>query len=303
MKRLVKSVVNSALAPFGVQLSRVSADGEFLRMREMALNPPPSTAAQMLLSLRYQDLLANKLPLPRVADTGYRIFSQSDEDGILLFLFSVLRTTSKLFVEIGAGRGDECNAANLAINFGWYGLFIDGNPDNVAYAQRFYERNPDTRYFPPKFVCAMVTRENVNQVITDAGIGGEIDLLSIDIDGMEYWIWEAISSISPRVVVIEANGKFGTRSITVPYDPAWVYDQKRLHYHGASLPAMVKLARRKGYRLVGTIRYGFNAFFVRNDIGPDALPSVTVESCRTHPTRKNDEKFFAPISQLPFVEV
>lgn len=277
-----------------------------------AAEPPPydtrsvttSKAEQLWLSLRYRELLQSDLPLPKLTDVGFRVHSQCDEDGIILFLFSVLGTASRLFVEIGAGDGIECNCANLAINFGWHGLFVDGDAEHVAHGTGFYERHPDTRLFPPVFVTGMVTKDNVNGVLSDAGFKGEIDLLSIDIDGMDYWIWEAVECVDPRVVVIEANAKLGMRSIAVPYDPGWTYDaDAHPHYHGASLPAMVNLAHGKGYRLVGTNRFGFNAFFVKDDIAADVLPAVTIESCRMHPTRQNDERCFEKISHLPYVGI
>ena len=259
---------------------------------------------QLSLQLHYRHLLAQNLPLPKLSDTGFRVYSQNDEDGIILFIFAVIGTTNKIFIEIGTGNATECNCANLAINFGWHGLFIDGNEEAIADGIEIYKNHPDTRVYPPKFIPAIVNRDNINQIITDAGFQGEIDFLSIDIDGIDYWVLDAISCVFPRVIVVEANAKFGMRSITVPYDPHFVYDPLNSpHYHGASLPAFTKLLNKKGYRLVGTNRFGFNAFYVRNDIGKELLPAVTIESCRTHPTRENDEKIFKKISHLPYEEV
>jgi hypothetical protein len=172
-----------------------------------------------------------------------------------------------LFIEIGTGNGIECNCANLAINFGWHGVFIDGDEKAIAAGEKTYAAHPDTRVFPPVFEAAMVNRENINEIITGAGFRDEIDFLSIDIDGMDYWIWKGIDCVNPRLVAVEINGKFGTRSITVPYDPEWTYNLKKYpHYHGASLTAFNKLAKKKGYRLIGTNRFGFNAFFLQNDM-------------------------------------
>ena len=304
MKRTVKLLVNGFLSLFGYELTR-SAKGEAFQEKVKGFpSSAASKAMQRSLSLQYRNLLAQQAPLPKLADVGFRVYSQTDEDGIILFLFSVIGTTNRVFVEIGAGDGVECNCANLALNFGWHGLFIDGNEKNIASGVKFYGNHPDTRIFPPKFVAAMVHRDNINGVISNAGFRGEIDSLSIDIDGMDYWIWEAIECVNPRVVVVEANGKFGTRSITVPYDVNWVYDpEAHPHYHGASLPAFTKLAKRKGYRLVGANRFGYNAFYVRNDIAQYVLPAVTIESCRTHPTRENDERIFERIRHLPYIEV
>lgn len=304
MKNFVKSLVYRVLKKLAVPLNKEV-------MSPFQLPGEASSAAskvsQRALLLEYRRLLAQKEPLPNLSDIGFRVYSQCDEDGILLYLFSLIGTTNKMFVEIGAGsNGDnvECNAANFAINWGWHGLFIDGDESNVAHGKDFYGRHPDTHIFPPQFLQAMVNRDSINEIISSAGFNGEIDFFSIDIDGMDYWVWEAIDCISPRLVQVEANGKFGERSITVPYNENWEYDANaHPHYHGASLAAFTKLAEKKGYRLVGVNRFGFNAFFVRNDIATDLLPVVSIESCRKHPTRENDEKIFARISELPFVKV
>ncbi len=293
MKRFIILMINRFLSMIGMKLVR-SPKGEIVSN---------GSVAQLSLFLHYQYLLARNIHLPKFTDIGFRVHSQTDEDGIILFLFSVIGTANKVFVEIGTGNGIECNCANLAINFGWHGLFIDADDKAVNEGIRFYSNNLDTRIFPPKFVSAMIDRDNVNDVIANAGFHGEVDLLSIDIDGMDYWIWDAIKCVNPRVVVIEANGKFGKRSITVPYVSNWAYSNAHPHYHGASLLALTKLANKKGYRLVGTNRFGYNAFYLRDDIVLDLLPAVSIESCRTHPTREDDERIFQAISHLPYVEI
>lgn len=263
-----------------------------------------SKASQVSLSIQYKQLLNQNLKLPQLNEVGFRIFSQNDEDGIILFIFSIIGCTNKLFVEIGTGDGGECNCANLAVNFGWHGLFIDGDEAAVNRGSERYSSNPDTRVYPPVFISALVDCDNINEIITDAGFEGDIDFLSIDIDGMDYWVWEAIDCIKPRVVAAEVNAKFGTRSITVPYSANWQYDSKIYpHYHGASLPALNKLAKKKNYRLIGANRFGFNAFFLRNDIARDVFPEVSVESCRTHFVRKFDDKIFSGIKHLEYVEI
>lgn len=299
MKKTFKSFVDAFLALIGYKLVKNKEGIEELHNSDQDCKP-----SQVLLSMQYRNILAQKMPLPKLADVGFRVYSQTDEDGIILFLFSVIGATNKIFVEIGTGNGVECNCANLAINFGWHGLFIDGDSKAIASGIKFYGSHPDTKIFPPKFLSAMVNSDDINDLISNAGFCGEIDFLSIDIDGMDYWIWETINCVNPRVVVVEANGKFGMRSITVPYDDKWVYDANATpHYHGASLTAFTKLANKKGYRLVGTNRFGYNAFYIRNDIAKEILPAVSVESCRTHPTRENDKKIFQKISHLPFIEV
>jgi hypothetical protein len=236
---------------------------------------------QVLLRLKYQEMLRNNVPLPSFDSVEFRSYSQNGEDGILLFIFSLVGTTNKKVVEISVGNGMECNAANLIINHGWRGLLFDGSEETIAVAKNFYKKHKDTWISPPTLVSAWITRDNVDQLISSHGFSGEIDLLSIDIDGNDYWIWKAIECIEPRVVVLEHNSLWGAdRAITIPYQENFVADMTaRVYYSGASLPAFVKLGHEKGYRLVGVQRLGFNAFFVRAGVAEEILPEVTVEEC------------------------
>ncbi len=257
--------------------------------------------AQKSLFLQYQAQIRSGV-VPSIDDTGYRIYSQFDEDGIFVFLFAVIGAYNKTFIDIGAGDGINSNCANLAINFGWHGLFIDGNPVSIQHGRDFYQAHPDTTLFPPKFIHAMVTRANINQLITDSGFSGEVDLLSIDIDGNDYWIWDALTCIKPRVVCIETHIEFGQRNIVVPYDENYVYPGVHPDYHGASPVAMVKLARRKGYRLVGSNMYGFNTIYVRSDLVPDLIPEVGVEHILRHPRNSERFKLFEAVKEMPYVK-
>ncbi len=235
-------------------------------------------------------------------DTGFRVFSQFEEDGKLLFVFSVLGMSNKTFVEIGSDDGVNSNSANLYFNFGWHGLFIDSNPKSIKRGVKFFSKYPHPWYYKPKFVCAKVTRENVNELIEDAGYKGEIGLLSIDIDGNDYWVWDAITTIDPQVVIIETHNEFGMNNIVVPYDPNYFYPGKHPVYHGASPVAMNRLARKKGYRLVGANDLGFNFIFVKNGLANKALPEVTVESVLTHPSIKEGYKKFEAIKDWEYLE-
>jgi len=236
-------------------------------------------------------------------DTGFRNYSQFEEDGILLYIFAAIGVVNRTFVDIGSGSGINSNCANLATNFGWHGLFIDGNKRHVSIGMAFYGKHPDTSLYPPKFVHVFVQRENINQIIEEQGFSGEIDLVSIDLDGNDYWIWDALSIIQPRVVIIETHVEFGLRSIVVPYDKDYCYPGRHPDYHGASPVAMVKLARKKGYRLVGSNYYGFNTIYVRKEIEEDVLPEVTVEAILSHPRNQERFKLFEPIKNWEYIEV
>lgn len=258
--------------------------------------------AQRFLFNHWQSLKRNGA-LPQLGDTGFRVFSQFEKDGMILFLFAVLGAENCTFVDVGAGDGINSNCANLALNFGWRGLFIDGNEESIERGRAYYERHPSTWAYPPEFVHAMVQRENVNEIIKTAGFEGPIDLLSIDIDGNDYWIWDALDCVSPNVVIIETHVEFGFRSIVVPYDKDYVYPGKHKQYHGASPVAMAKLAKRKGYRLVGANNYGFNTIYVRNGLGDELIPEVSVESILQHPRNAERFQLFEDVKDWDYVEV
>ena len=222
-------------------------------------------------------------PLPDKLGGGARIYSQFEEDGILLYLDAVLEIENKIFVDIGAADGINSNCANLAVNLGYTGVFIDGNQQLIERGRRYYANHPDTKLWPPTFVMAFITRENINELISGSGLSGKIGVMSIDIDGNDYWVWEAVTAVDPAIVVIETHIEFGMRDIVVPYDAKYVYPGKHPDYFSASPTAIVKLAKRKGYRLVGANRYGFNLFFVRQGLYENRVPEVTLESILRHP--------------------
>jgi hypothetical protein len=136
----------------------------------------------------------------------------------------------------------------------------------------------------------------VNDLIAASGASGPIDLLSLDIDGMDYWVWKAITVIDPQVVVCETHNPIPhDKALTVPYDPKFVFESENVR--GASLAAMCKLGREKGYRLVGTHRFGFNAFFIKNNVAEAYFPEVDVASCVQDPYSKHVRKEIWPVAK------
>jgi hypothetical protein len=257
--------------------------------RDLLLNEKTSVASkvgQIRLVHEWKRMYQHGGMRLSLADAEFRAFSQNGEDGILLCIFSLIGTHKRTCIEICAGDGIECNSANLILNHGWTGLLVDGDEENVSRGKRFYASHPDTFSFPPQFVHAWVDRETVNDLIEKHGFRGDIDLLSLDLDGVDYWIWEAIEVVRPRVVVAETQCIWGSDcSVSVPYrqDFSSPLIQGFGVYSGASLPAFVRLGKRKGYRLVGTQALGFNAFFIREDLGAEFLPEVSPESCLDRP--------------------
>lgn len=257
--------------------------------------------SQQALYHQYQ-AMAHSGKAPPLTETGYRVFSQFEEDGKLLFIFACLGMGQRRFIDIGSDDGINSNCANLALNLGWTGLFIDGNAKSIRRGRRFYQRYPHPWMVPPKFVHSFVQRETINETIQKAGFEGEVDFLTIDIDGNDYWIWDALEVVQPRVVMIETHIEFGLRNIVVPYDPAYTFPGKHPVYHGASPVAMVKLAKRKGYRLVGANRLGFNFIFVKVGLQESLLPEVPVEAVLTHPSVAASYARFEPIKDWVYEE-
>jgi hypothetical protein len=241
------------------------------------------------LQLEYRRAMLAGEPLPSVWDTGFRVFSEFDEDGIAFFLLAVGGSPTRRFVDIGAGDGVfASNTANLALNLGFDGLLIEADESRVQGGRRFYSKHPDTMVHPPVFVQAFVTRENVNDLITEAGFAGEIDLLSIDIDGNDYWIWQALEAVQPRFVIAEAHPEIGREEWVMPYDPQ--FDARSVPpgtWMGASPAAMIRLADSLGYRAVAANLYGFNIFFARRDVA-EQLPTIELDELFRHGSYRRD---------------
>jgi len=221
-------------------------------------------------------------PLPSLDEVEFRYFSQNGEDGIIWYLLSLIGDGSKRVVEICAGDGIECCSANLTVNHGWQALLFEGSPERVERGKHFYQHCGDTWYYPPRFVNEWISPDNVNTLLSANGFDRDVDVAIIDMDGNDYWMWNALE-ISPKFVVVEINETLGTEvSVAIPYDTNFVLPHGSVH-RSASLRAFTRLANRRGYRLIGTERYGFNAFFLRNDCIPELISEVSVDSCLKHP--------------------
>lgn len=197
----------------------------------------------------------------RLTAHGFKIFSQGDEDGIIQEIFRRIGTTGKRFIEFGVEDGTESNT-RLLLMLGWTGLWLDGSAENV--------RRMDDRAEGASTAALFITAENIDGVLAKWADGtpdapADIDLLSIDLDGNDYWVWQAIRSVNPRVVIIEYNASFPPPiEFVVRYDPQRTWDGS--NYFGASLASLAKLGGQKGYALVGCNLAGANAFFVRTDL-------------------------------------
>jgi hypothetical protein len=201
----------------------------------------------------------------KLSDTSYNIFTYHGEDGIIAYLLRNLEMGIKSFVDIGSGDCITGNCASLAVHYHWGGVFLDANQNQLSIGKRFHYKNNKI-----KFVKSFVEPETINKLLSELCIEKEIGLLSIDIDGNDYWIWKAIEVIKPAIVVVEAKIEFGVMDVIVPYRKMHGRESNRM-YNGASVKAFEKLGKRKGYKLVGANKQGYNLFFVRADAVVNAL--------------------------------
>jgi hypothetical protein len=257
-------------------LARRFLDAADERRRLDDRTSPATKAALRSLFVEYRRLAQSGGWLPSVWDTGLRVFSQFDEDGVILFLLAVGGEGPRKVLDLGAGDGVHAsNCANVLLNLGFDGALVDGNADSIAWGRQFYARHPDTKERPPTLTHAFLSRESVNDVVRASGLEGEIDLLSIDVDGNDYWLWDALDCVQPRFVVVEAHPELGRDDYVMPYEPDFVWSQAPPDgRYGASLLALLRLGEGRGYRAVGSNQYGFNVFFAREDVA-SALPAIS----------------------------
>jgi hypothetical protein len=201
-----------------------------------------------------------------IHDAEFKVYSQYGEDGIIQYLIREAKIvpSERKFVEFGVESYLEANTRFLLMNDYWSGLIIDGSVDKV---QAIRESEISWRYHL-RSVQAWIDRESINELLVANGSSGRIGLLSIDIDGNDYWVWEQISVVDPVIVICEFNSIFGAeRAVTIPYDRS--FSRTKAHHSnlfwGASLGALARLAQARGFALVGCNRAGNNAFFVKHD--------------------------------------
>lgn len=226
-----------------------------------------------------------------INDHEKKIYSQNGEDGIIEFIFSQIDTTNKFSVEFGVGNGFECNTVYLLEKKNWKGLMMDyGSDQNIqwkgvmkkawynrklgligsirkdlAFLKKIISRTKRSRHFHTDIKLEKVTAENIQNLFQKYNVPKNFDLLSIDIDYNDYWVWKSITDYLPRVVVIEYNSSIlPTESKVVPYDPEAKWDGT--NYFGASLLALKNLGLTKGYTLVGCDSAGVNAFFCKSEL-------------------------------------
>jgi hypothetical protein len=211
------------------------------------------------------ELNNKKETIESLDEVEFQVFSQRGEDGIIQYLINKIEIPNKIFVEFGVETYTESNTRFLLINNNWSGLIIDGCKDNINFIKSDYIYWK----YDVTAVESFITKDNINNLISNYTSIEDIGVLSVDIDGNDYWVWEKIECIKPRIVICEYNSVFGNdKKVTVPYKENFVRSNEHFSdlYFGASLAALCELGKQKGYDFIGSTSAGVNAYFVRNDL-------------------------------------
>ncbi|MEI2581705.1 hypothetical protein [Scytonema sp. PRP1] len=310
----IKLIRNKFLSPITYRLGCLEKRHNALEKRHKEMEDRIELIQRALGRIEMRQLRQN--PSDNLFDYEYQVFSQWGEDGIIQFLINNVEIDNKVFVEFGVEDYQQANTRFLLVNNNWAGLIIDGSDANISRIKS------DHVYwnYNLKAIKAFVTKDNINNLLLEQGLAGEIGLLSIDIDGNDYWIWEAINVINPVIVIVEYNYRFGSHAaVTIPYSEN--FERAETHhsmiYFGTSLKALCLLATRKGYVFVGCCSNGVNAFFIRADKKPFTIKEVTIEEgyksgqfCETRnrdgeqiKTSPKDEVLLLESLNLPLVNV
>jgi hypothetical protein len=216
-----------------------------------------------------------KEKIENLSEVEFQVFSQWGDDGIIQYLVNKLDIPHKTFIEFGVESYIEANTRFLLVNNNWTGYVIDGSPENVQKIKKDIISWSSELHAE----CSFITKENINELIQKVSFNKEVGILSVDIDGNDYWVWKAIDCINPIIVIAEYNSIFGINTFwTLPYNPAYV--RKRDHtisYYGASLQALCSLGHEKGYEFIGCNSKGNNAYFIRKDKMVPAIKSKKPE--------------------------
>jgi hypothetical protein len=200
----------------------------------------------------------NKIENP--AEVEFQVFSQFGDDGIIQYLIDKLPIKNKTFIEFGVENYKESNTRFLLVNNAWSGMVIDGSLENVNQI-----RNSQLySFYDLRAVHSFITKDNINNIIKNCGFQEEIGILSVDIDGNDYWVLESINTVKPDIIICEYNSLFGFEDpITIPYKEDFVRGQQSpFNFYGASLKSLCLLAASKGYFFVGCNSAGNNAYFI-----------------------------------------
>ncbi len=219
---------------------------------------------KLLIAKLLVENIKRKKSITSLVDVEFKVFSQWGDDGIIQWLINNLEIPNKTFIEFGVEDYEESNTRFLMMNDNWSGLVIDGSKGNI-------NKIRNSRYFWKYELwaeSAFINCDNINDLMSSQRFDNEVGILHIDIDGNDYWIWNAINVITPIIVIVEYNSLFGIdKAITIPYEKDFYRANSHYSnlYYGASLKALYHLANQKNYAFIGCNSAGNNAYFVKKD--------------------------------------
>jgi hypothetical protein len=230
-----------------------------------------------------------KKKIKNLSEIEFQVFSQWGEDGIIDWIINKFPNIPKSFLEIGTQDYKESNTRFLLINKNWDGFLIEGDDNEIKKikSQRIYWKHKLT------IKSEFVTKENINSVVKKLNVPKKIGLLSLDIDGVDYWVLKKLSVLEPSIIICEYNSLYGlNKPITVPYKTD--FDRSKEHYsnlyYGASIQAFIELMKSKQYFLLGTNSAGNNAFFMKNKFLKEANKAIVEKKIFTSKFRESRNK-------------
>lgn len=232
-------------------------------------------------------------------DYGFKVFSQNNEDGLIQYIIHHTDLPQKNFIEFGVEDYSECNTRFLLLHNNWKGLIMDGSIEDMDALKKqdiYWKRTIEAK-------GAFITKENINKLISESGFSGNVGLLSVDIDGNDYWVLDAIDCIDPQILICEYNPIFGAKEkVSIPYKDDFYRTNAHYSnlYWGASLGAFEYIAKKRGYKLVCINNLGQNAFFVKENATD--LPEVTIEQAWREAVFRESRNQNGELTFLSFAE-
>lgn len=201
-----------------------------------------------------------KQSINSLAEVEFQVFSQFGDDGIIQYLVNKMPLKNRTFIEFGVENYREANTRFLLVNNYWSGLVLDGSDANIEQIKREQLYS----FYDLRAVRQFITKENINEIIGSSLFHKNVGILSIDIDGNDYWVWKEISVIQPDIIICEYNSLFGFEdAITIPYEADFIRGKKSpFNFYGTSLKAAALLAKEQGYFFIGCNSAGNNAYFI-----------------------------------------
>ena len=205
-----------------------------------------------------------KTKIENLSEVEFQVFSQFGDDGIIQYLIDKLPIKNKTFIEFGVENYKESNTRFLLVNNYWAGMIIDGDLANINQIKNSQLYS----FYDLKAIHSFITKDNINELIKSSGLNKEVGILSIDIDGNDYWVWKEIQEIEPQIIICEYNSLFGfEESVTIPYQSDFVRGKSTpFNFYGTSLKAAHLLATERGYFFIGCNSAGNNAYFINNNL-------------------------------------